>query len=363
MYKLFFSVSSNFTSCTPYPILYKGLAQTANLTVGSCGTFNFTNAFKIYIDYNQNTVFTDPGEEVYFSGTGRQIGTFSDFYGGGWVNLERGGRELPIAVKHYQSGQGAGIATVLCKTPDGKGAVWQISITTATVGDTSFSIPSSSKVVGSFGTESFLGVVSTTNNIEFPNRKGWFSLGPEKNYYGILRTNEMSSNIRPYWRSLLGSGIDNICAYFYDAKIFVSVATSTGGNNRIVVRDTERNNWSVDWSVGAKQFLEYTDTNNVTHLLFIPTSGTKLIELSEGYLNDLGTAFNQSYISPLFSVSKNQTDIFNLRHAIVKLGNPRGTINFEVSGTQKSAGFRSIASKSISPAYSNAGLVRILAFR
>jgi hypothetical protein len=49
--------------------LYKGLAHTANLTVGSCGTVNFTSAFKIYIDYNQNTVFTDPGEEVYFSGT------------------------------------------------------------------------------------------------------------------------------------------------------------------------------------------------------------------------------------------------------------------------------------------------------
>jgi hypothetical protein len=63
------SLYSDFTSCLPYPILYKGLAQTANLTVGSCGTFNFINAFKIYIDYNQNTVFTDPGEEVYFSGT------------------------------------------------------------------------------------------------------------------------------------------------------------------------------------------------------------------------------------------------------------------------------------------------------
>ncbi|MBL7753383.1 MAG: hypothetical protein JNM44_02815, partial [Chitinophagaceae bacterium] len=62
------SLYSNFTSCTPYPILYKGLAHTANLTVGSCGTTNFVNAFKIYIDYNQNTVF-ELSEEVYFSGT------------------------------------------------------------------------------------------------------------------------------------------------------------------------------------------------------------------------------------------------------------------------------------------------------
>jgi len=55
--------------------------------------------------------------KVYFSGTGRNIGLFSDFYGGGWINLERGGREIPVAVKHYQSGSGTGMATVLCNNP------------------------------------------------------------------------------------------------------------------------------------------------------------------------------------------------------------------------------------------------------
>jgi len=159
---------------------------------------------------------TDSKYTVYFSGTGQFIGSFSDFYGGGWINLEKGGRELPTTVKHYQSGSGEGRATVLCKTPDGKGSVWQLTISTATVGDTSFSIPSAAKVVGSFGTESVLGVVATENDIAFPNRKGWFTLGPEKNYYGILRTNEKSSNIRPYWRNLAGSQISNICAYFYE---------------------------------------------------------------------------------------------------------------------------------------------------
>src|SRR3990167_4435507 len=56
--------------------------------------------------------------KVYFSGTGQNIGNFSDFYGGGWINLEKGGRELPIAVKHYQTGLGVGTATVLARTPD-----------------------------------------------------------------------------------------------------------------------------------------------------------------------------------------------------------------------------------------------------
>lgn len=300
----------------------------------------------------------DPNDlyKVYFSGTGQFLGTFSDFYGGGWINLEKGGRETPISVKHYQSGAGSGVATVLCKTPDGRGAVWQITIATATVGDTSFSIPSATKVVGSVGTESVNGVVATNNDIAFPNRKGWYFLGPEKNYYGILRTNEGSSNIRPYWRSLAGSKISDICAYFYDAKIFISVPSSSAGNDKIVIYDTERRNWIVDWSLGAKQFLEYTDSNNETRFLFIPLSGNKLVEISDKLLNDKGTAFNQSYISPLIPVSKVKTDIMNLQEVILELGRPRGAIKFQVLGIGKNDSITTIATKTITDFGSNTGV-------
>lgn len=306
---------------------------------------------RIWATNDSNNMYT-----VYFSGTGVNIGTFSDFYGGGFINLEKGGRETPVAVKHYQTGQGEGRATVLCKTPDGKGAVWQIDISSATVGDVTFSIPSATKVVGSFGTESLLGVVATNNDIAFPNRKGWFYLGPEKNYYGILRTNEKSSNIRPYWRSLVGDKISGITAYFYDAKIFISVPTTNSGNDKIIVLDTERDNWAVDWSNGAKQFLEYTDSNGNTHFLYIPTTGTKLIELSENVLNDIGTAFTQSYISPLIPVSKKKTDILNLREAIVELGRPRGVVKFQILGIGKDNSFTTIATKTISSFAANTGV-------
>ena len=306
---------------------------------------------RIWATNNSSSLYT-----VYWSGTGKEISNFSDFYGGGYIALERGGRELPIAVVHYQSGSGEGKATVLCKTPDGHGAVWQIDIGTATVGDTPVSIPSASKVIGSWGTESILGVVATSNDVAFPNRKGWFSLGPEKNYYGILRTRELSSNIRPYWRSLIGSKIGSICAYFYDSKIFISVPTSSSGNDRIVVYDTERGNWSVDWTIGAKQFLEYTDTSGNTHFLYIPLSGTKLIELSENYLNDLGVAFSQSYISPLIPVSERKTDILNLKESIVELGRPRGSINFSVLGVRKDDSFATLGTKTITNFGANTGV-------
>lgn len=293
---------------------------------------------------------------VYFSGTGQDMGKFSDFYGGGWVNLERGGRETPRAVKHYQSGTGDGRATILCSTPEGKGAVWQISIASATVGDYSFSVPTAIKVVGSSGTDSQLSVVADNNNIWFFNRRGFFTLGPEKNYYGLLRTNELSSRIRPYVRGLVGSKIDTVCGYFYDAKIFFSVPTSSTGNNRIIYYDTERMNWVVDWSVGAKQFLEYTDSSKNTHFLYVPVGGDRLVELSEDIQGDFGVAFNTTYISGRWPLSKLWKDFIKLKKVYIKLGNPRGSINFEVAGSTKSGGFTSIGSSTITPQYSMTGM-------
>lgn len=322
-----------------------------NTTTAPKFTSMATSNNRIFATNNTNDMY-----KVYFSGTGRNIGAFSDFFGGGWINLERGGKEIPIAVKHYQSGTGEGRATVLCKTSNGQGAVWQINIISATVGGTSFSIPSAAKVVGSFGSESQLGVVQSTNDLGFPNRKGWFFLGAQVNYFGILRTKEASSNIRPYWRSLVGSQISGICAYFYDAKIFISVPSSSSGNDRMIVYDEERGNWSVDWSLGAKQFFEYTDTQGNTHFLYIPTTGTKLIELSESYLNDSGAAFNQSYLSPLIPVGKDKTNIMSLISGVVELGRPQGAVTFQLLGIGKNNSFSTIGTKTINNFGSNTGI-------
>ena len=293
---------------------------------------------------------------VYWSGTGTDIGKFSDFYGGGWVNLEKGGREMPTVVTHYQTGQGDGTATVFCRTPEGLGGIWQIAIDTITVGSTSFAVPQTTKIMGSFGTDAIQGVVATNNDVLFPNKRGVNSLGPEKNYYGILRTNELTPKIRPYWRSLDGSKMSGICAYFYDSKVFFSVPTNTTGNTRTIIYDLERLNWTVEWTIGAKSFFEYTSTDGVTHFMYVPSSGTRLIELSENIQGDLGVAFQTNYTSGRIPLAKLWKDFMRVNKVFLKLGNPRGSISFEVSGTQKNAPFISLGGADIVATTANTGL-------
>lgn len=294
---------------------------------------------------------------VHFTGTGSfGFGKFSDFYGGGWIDLEPGGREEPRAGTHYQSGQGTGTSTVFTSTPEGRGGVWQISISSLTVGSDTFAVPSALKIVGSVGTDSPYGVVLVENDVFFPNKRGVFSLGVEKNYYGILRTNELSNRQRPYWRGLSGNMINKIASYYFDSKVLFSVSTDGLTNNRTIVYDRERLNWYVDWTIGFKQFFEYTDSNGNTHLLAIPETGTKLIELSEDFVGDQAVGFRTSYISARIPVRKDWSKFAKIKKAYVKLGRPRGSITFTVLGTDKRRGYATLASKTITSLFSLTGM-------
>jgi hypothetical protein len=60
---------ANFTNSVPAPFVYAGLSQNFSVVIDNCNGANLgNNAVKIYIDYNHNYSFSDPGEEVYFSG-------------------------------------------------------------------------------------------------------------------------------------------------------------------------------------------------------------------------------------------------------------------------------------------------------
>lgn len=55
------------------PIMNINSLVNASVTVGSCGTTNYTSGLAIFIDYNQNGSFTDLGEKVYSNGAAFDI--------------------------------------------------------------------------------------------------------------------------------------------------------------------------------------------------------------------------------------------------------------------------------------------------
>lgn len=59
------SLYSNYTTLTP-TILSPGVVYPLSVEIGTCNG-SFTNCTKVWIDFNQNGLFTDPGENVYTS--------------------------------------------------------------------------------------------------------------------------------------------------------------------------------------------------------------------------------------------------------------------------------------------------------
>jgi hypothetical protein len=289
---------------------------------------------------------------VYFSGVGQYIGYFSAYYGGGWVDLEKGGRETPQYVGHYRTGKGDSAATVLCSTPEGIGAIWQITLEAVTIGDSTFTVPIPVKIVGTIGADAPYAVVKAGDNLIFNNKRGVFSLGNKENISNVLATNELSGPIRPSYRGLNLSKIENFSGYWYDAKIFFSLTEGSGENDCIVIYDMERKNWNYKWTIGVKQFTEYTDSSGNTHFLGIPSNGGQLIEMSENISGDLGQSFRTSFISGLIPISRNKKIFAKVKEALIEIGRPRGTVNFEVLGIEKKKGFSSLGSKVITDSVS-----------
>lgn len=292
---------------------------------------------------------------VYWGGAGQYQGYFSIFYGGGYVDLEKGGKERPKAVVDYRDGKGTPFLTVLSSDPSGNGSVWQIGLETASIGLTSFIVPNPQKLVGSLGTNAPLSAVKVKNDVFFSNKNGVYSIGSKPSILNVLATDEISANIRPDWRALITSAMDKVASYYYDAKVFFAVPVTGTDNSHVFIYDTERKNWSVKWNLAIKQFLEYTETTGETKLLGVPASGTTLIEISESLKNDDTSAIDAQYRGPLLPLVKDRFKWAQVTKVYFELTDVVGPVQLGVYGTQKNKSFSNVVSKTVTPTSSNAG--------
>ena len=298
---------------------------------------------------------------VYWSSSIDSGVAFSNYYGGGWVDLNPGGRELPVWVGSYRTGKGDNATTVLCSSPEGVGAVWQIALDTLTVADVTGVVPVVQQVVGTIGTESPKAVVTAMDSLVFANKRAVYNLGNKQQIFNVLATDEMSVNIRPSYRDLDLTKLQNMCAYWYDGKIFYS-ATEKGSteNSMIFIYDIERQNWSWKWTIGVNQFLEYTDSTKTSHFIGIKPNSNRLIKFNPNVTTDLGQAFRTSYTSGLIAVSDNTKIWAKLKDIIFELGRPKGTIQVETLAILRKKGFSSLGGRTITDSISNVNFVDAL---
>lgn len=292
---------------------------------------------------------------IYWSGTGQYLGSFNPFYGGGYIDLNLGGDEKPVSIQHYRDGKGSQEAIALTSSPNGGGSVWFLPLTTLTVDTLTIVIPSALSQ-GTIGTTSSRGVVQANNNVYYPSIKGFQSVGSAQQILNVLVTSEVSTAIRPSVKGISNSAANTIAGVYYYGRIFWSVPFGSTTNNQVWVLDLERQAWCIYWNIGVKQFLEYTSSDGVVHLLAIPISGNNLIEFSENFVGDSGVASPVSLRSGLVSWDTNHFEFAWVEKVYFELGRPKGNISLNVSGTAVNKNLTSLKSISITDTVSNAGV-------
>jgi len=281
---------------------------------------------------------------IYWSGKMSYVGNFTWPAGGGWWDLEEGGKATTKGIIDYQ-----GRPAVFCPTPDGRGAIWQVALDYNETWN--FWNPTVTKVTNQISGTAPRGIIQAENDVFFPTKRGIFILGNEPGVMSSgLRTNELSAKIRDYMESMSEDELNAMCAYYKDGKVFFAIP------QRLFYYDRERLCWVKDWTVGFSQLGDFTDENGVTHFLGAGSSTPYLYEISANYSGDCGQSFNTSYLSPHIPISKDWTKFGKITKAYINLGKPIGSITLEVMGVGKRGAFATLASRTITPGISNAGM-------
>lgn len=302
------------------------------------------------------TYDSDNPWRVHGTGTSQYLGYFSPFYGGFFIDIEKGGKFYPVSVVHYRTGKGDPIATVLCSSPDGKGTIFQVELTSLTVGDVNITVPIAYKVVGSMGADAHKAVVKFGDNIAFLNKRGVFFLRNKEQLFNILATDDMTVPIRDKIEGISPDLFDKAVAYWRPPRLYFSVALDTA-NDTTFVWDDEKRNWTWAWTIGFTDFIEYTDTNNITHFLGIRSNDPRIIEISNGYLGDLGESMLCKYQSPLIPIDPSDHRILaRITQTIFELSEVRGSVDVTFLGRTKKEDIAEFATAEVTSTISNSGV-------
>lgn len=289
----------------------------------------------------------DNKQTVYFTGTGAEKHNWAVGAGGGYAILQSGSEFTTVGGIDYQN-----VSHIFMDSANGDGAIWQITLESETVLSETFEVPTPKKIISAIGCSSARSIIYVENDVLYFNKKGVYVLGNEPNIPNVLRTNELSAGIRPDVRGF--SSPELVAAYYKDAKAYFCVSSTTGEPDKTIVFDRERGAWMNNWTFGVSQLGDFTDSSDVTHLLGIASD--KLIEISDAFQSDSGTAFTWRYKSARLPIVKDWKKFGKALRAYVRLRNAQGSINITISGTGKTAQLSSVASSTITPGASNTGI-------
>jgi hypothetical protein len=206
-------------------------------------------------------------------------------------------------------------------------SVYQVTLGTIDVGTTTILVPTYTLITAGQGCYSHRSVIAVDNDIYFVGQDGIYVLGYEPNILNVLRTNELSAKIRPFFASLSLSDLQNCSAEYYDRKYVLTFPSA----QKTIIFDKERLAFMGPWNTpfGISKLLKYTDSDGVSRLVGIDSTDSKVTHFDANLRDDKGTAF-----TTVFKSRKEQFGAWDAFKTIdemfMQFRNVSGTVNVNV---------------------------------
>jgi hypothetical protein len=208
-------------------------------------------------------------------------------------------------------------------------------------------------ITASLGCASHKTIAHVENDILFlaNGKKGVYVLGNEPGIIGdILRTNEVSVKIRPFFESLTAAQEQDACAVYYNNKYFLGVPTK----GQTMVLDRERNAWMGPWTFDARLFHIYYDSSDQSQLLKGNDDGPDVEGVSQSYIDDRGTAFNTIMRTKREDFG-DWTRFKNVKRIFTLWRNLSGTVDVDIRLEERSGNTITAKDFSVTTAAGNSG--------
>jgi hypothetical protein len=284
-----------------------------NTTAGPTGS---------YISVYKDSLFIagDPTypSRLYYSGGGDQINNFSIDGGGGLIDISKNDGQMITGLAVFKD------KLIIFK----EDSIYQFSFT-------STGLPQVEQVTGSIGAIAPRSIVTVENDVFFLSRRGVFTIGNEAGFaFDVLRTNELSSRVRPIVQTIDSAYIQNASATYVtssDFNVYILSYTPSGSttNSQALIYDRERLGWYRWTNIKANCWTKYIDSDGVVHYLYGDDSSGYVKEIFSGS-DDFGSGIHGYFYLRGEAFNTGIDHYKTLKDLDMVLRTPRGSISLTI---------------------------------
>lgn len=158
------------------------------------------------------------------------------------------------------------------------------------------------RISSSYGCVSHWTIASVENDCYFLSEQGVYVLGNEPNFYASIRTNELSSRMKPLLERINSAKIGETAAIYHDNRYWLTVPIDSEKNNILVIYDRRFYSWAVWDNINADALLAFKDKDGdgATHFYFSDNQSEYVNEFTWGVYNDNGQPINAVFRTRAF---------------------------------------------------------------